>query len=67
VGYGKMVVGLRNALSDKVTLAEDAEHVLFALRPNMIKGWQRTPVPHLLTMWETNQLPSAFSDCSFVA
>ena len=62
VGYGKMVVGLRNALSDKVTLAEDAEHVLFALRPNMIKGWQRAQVPHLLTMWETNQLPSAFSD-----
>ena len=31
VGYGKMVVGLRNALSDKVTLADDAEHVVFAL------------------------------------
>ena len=62
VGYGKMVVGLRSALSEKVTLAEDAEHVVFALRPNLIKGWQRTQVPHLLTMWETNWLPPEFSD-----
>jgi glycosyltransferase involved in cell wall biosynthesis len=62
VGYGKMVVGLRNALSEKVTLVEDAEHVVFALRPNLIKGWQRTQVPHLLTMWETNWLPPEFSD-----
>jgi glycosyltransferase involved in cell wall biosynthesis len=62
VGYGKMVVGLRNALSEKVTLAEDAEHVVFALRPNLIKGWHKTQVPHLLTMWETNWLPPEFSD-----
>jgi glycosyltransferase involved in cell wall biosynthesis len=62
VGYGKMVVGLRNALSEKVTLVEDAEHVVFALRPNLIKGWHKTQVPHLLTMWETNWLPPEFSD-----
>lgn len=62
VGYGKMVVGLRNALSEKVTLSEDAEHVVFALRPNLIKGWHKTQVPHLLTMWETNWLPPEFSD-----
>ena len=60
IGYGKMVAGLRGALSEKVTLAEDAEHVVFALRPNLIKGWQRTQVPHLLTMWETNWLPPEF-------
>jgi glycosyltransferase involved in cell wall biosynthesis len=62
VGYGKMVAGLRNALSEKVTLAEDAEHVVFALKPNMVKGWQKQQVPHLLTMWETNWLPPEFSD-----
>jgi glycosyltransferase involved in cell wall biosynthesis len=62
IGYGKMVAGLRGALSEKVTLADDAEHTVFALRPNMIKGWKQDQVPHLLTMWETNWLPPAFSE-----
>ena len=62
VGYGKMVVGLRNALSNKVQFDEHAEHVVFALRPNLIKGWHKPQVPHLLTMWETNWLPPEFSD-----
>ena len=62
VGYGKMVVGLKTALENKVTLTPDAEHVVFALRPNLIKGWHKTQTPHLLTMWETNWLPPEFSD-----
>lgn len=62
VGYGKMVVGLKKALAQKVTLAEDAEHVVFALRPNLIKGWHRGQKPTLLTMWETNWLPPEFAD-----
>ena len=60
IGYGKMVVGLKTALSKQVTLTEDAEHVVFALRPNLIKGWHRGQKPTLLTMWETNWLPPEF-------
>ena len=62
VGYGKMVSGLRDALSSKVELCDDAERVVFALRPNLIKGWTTGQNPALLTMWETNWLPPQFSE-----
>jgi len=62
VGYGKMVSGLRDALSTKVELCDDAERVVFALRPNLIKGWTVGQNPALLTMWETNWLPPQFSE-----
>jgi len=62
VGYGKMVSGLRDALSTKVELCDDAERVIFALRPNLIKGWTVGQNPALLTMWETNWLPPQFSE-----
>ena len=62
VGYGKMVSGLRDALSTKVELCDDAERVVFALRPNLIKGWTAGQNPALLTMWETNWLPPQFSE-----
>ena len=61
VGYGKMVQGLRQALSKHVTFNDLAEHTVFALKPNMVKGWQKQQVAHLLTMWETNWLPPEFS------
>lgn len=61
VGYGKMVQGLRQALYKHVTFDDKAEHTVFALRPNMIKGWQQQQVAHLLTMWETNWLPPELS------
>jgi glycosyltransferase involved in cell wall biosynthesis len=56
-----MVQGLRQALSKHVTFDDLAEHTVFALRPNMIKGWHKQQTPHLLTMWETNWLPPEFS------
>jgi len=62
VGYGKMVQGLRQALTQYVTLDPQAEHTIFALRPNLIKGWHKQQTPHLLTMWETNWLPPQFSN-----
>lgn len=62
VGYGKMVAGLRGALESKVNLVDDAERVVFALRPNLIKGWVEGQNPALLTMWETNWLPPEFSE-----
>jgi glycosyltransferase involved in cell wall biosynthesis len=61
VGYGKMVQGLRQSLSQHVTFDDLAEHTVFALRPNMIKGWHKQQTTHLLTMWETNWLPPEFS------
>jgi glycosyltransferase involved in cell wall biosynthesis len=57
-----MVSGLRDALSTKVELCDDAERVVFALRPNLIKGWTTGQNPALLTMWETNWLPPQFSE-----
>ena len=62
VGYGKMVSGLRAALLGKVELCDDAERVVFALRPNLIKGWMDGQKPALMTMWETNWLPPEFSE-----
>lgn len=62
VGYGKMVEGLRGGLAGKVELCDDAERVVFALRPNLIKGWVDGQNPALLTMWETNWLPPEFSE-----
>jgi glycosyltransferase involved in cell wall biosynthesis len=62
VGYGKMVTGLKDALATKVNLVDDAERVVFALRPNLVKGWMQGQKPALLTMWETNWLPPEFSE-----
>lgn len=62
VGYGKMVAGLRSAMASKAELCEDAERVVFALRPNLVKGWLSDQKPALLTMWETNWLPPEFSE-----
>lgn len=62
VGYGRMTTSLRDALSNKVNLTDDAEKVVFALRPNMIKGWVKGQKPALITMWETNWLPADFTD-----
>lgn len=62
VGYGKMVQGLRQALEPHVILDDHAEHVVFALRPNLVSGWYKNQKPTLLTMWETNWLPPEFSE-----
>jgi len=62
VGYGKMVLGLKTALASKVNLCDDAEHVVFALKPNMVNGWLQDQKATLLTMWETNLLPAEFVD-----
>ena len=62
IGYGKMVAGLRDALSERVNLVDDAERVIFALRPNLIKGWVDGQKPAVLTMWETNWLPPQFAE-----
>jgi glycosyltransferase involved in cell wall biosynthesis len=62
IGYGKMVQGLKTALSEKVTLDDRAETVMFALRPNLISGWFDDQRVSVLTMWETNWLPPQFHE-----
>jgi len=62
VGYGRMTTSLRDSLANKVNLVDDAEKVVFALRPNMVKGWIKGQKPALITMWETNWLPPDFTD-----
>jgi len=57
VGYGKMVSGLRDALSTKVELCDDAERVVFALRPNLVKGWMQGQKPALLTCGKRTGCP----------
>ena len=62
IGYGKIVEGLRKALSNQVTLDEQAESVVYVTTPNMVKGWYQGQKVSFITMWETNQLPSKIKD-----
>lgn len=60
VGYGRMVICIKQALSRYVTFGETSEAVIFAIPTDMIKGWyggQRTAV---LTMWETTVVPDKY-------
>jgi glycosyltransferase involved in cell wall biosynthesis len=66
VGYGRMTASLVGALSERVSVVDDAERVVFALRPDMIKGWIKGQKPALLTMWETNRLPKDFTDYMYL-
>ena len=60
VGYGRMFVSLRDALAERVQLHENAEHVVWAMQPDMVKGWQYGVRKTILTMWETDKLPPKF-------
>lgn len=62
IGYGKIVEGLRKALSNRVTLDGQAESVVYVTTPNMVKGWYQGQKVSFITMWETNQLPSKIKD-----
>lgn len=59
-GYGRMCVSLRESLNKYVTLDKQAEKVVYAMQPNMIKGWYKGQRPAILTMWETDTLPELF-------
>lgn len=60
VGYGRMFVSLRDALATKVTLNERAEHAVYAMQPDMPKGWYHGQKTTILTMWESDKLPPKF-------
>jgi len=60
VGYGRMFVSLRDTLATKVTLNDRAEHVVYAMQPDMVKGWYHGQKATILTMWESDKLPPKF-------
>lgn len=60
VGYGRMAWEIRNAMLDTVTFSEDSEAVVFAMTPQMVKGWWHGQRTGLITMWETSVLPPPF-------
>ena len=51
VGYGRMFVSLRDTLATKVNLNDRAEHVVYAMQPDMVKGWYHGQKATILTMW----------------
>ena len=60
VGYGRMAWEIKNAMLDMVTFSEDSEAVVFAMTPQMVKGWWKGQRTGLITMWETSVLPAPF-------
>ena len=62
VGYGRMFVSLRRSLMQRVQLDQNAEHVVFATQPDMVKGWLHGARKTILTMWETDKLPPKFTE-----
>ena len=60
VGYGRMACELRDAVAERVELSEDASAVVFAMTPQMVKGWWKGQRTGLITMWETSVLPAPF-------
>ena len=60
VGYGRMFVSLRDTLATKVNLNDRAEHVVYAMQPDMVKGWYHGQKATILTMWESDKLPPKF-------
>jgi len=62
IGYGRMFNSLLEELSKHVTIDEHAEHAVWAMQPNMVKGWFKGQKRTILTMWETDELPNSFKD-----
>lgn len=62
IGYGRMFNSLLEELSKRVTIDQHAEHAVWALQPNMVKGWFKGQKKTVLTMWETDTLPNKFKD-----
>jgi glycosyltransferase involved in cell wall biosynthesis len=60
VGYGRMFVSLKESLAQRVQLDAKAEHTVWAMQPDMVKGWLHGTRKTILTMWETDKLPPKF-------
>lgn len=60
VGYGRMADELLAVLYDRVEITDDAQSVVYAMIPDMVKGWWHGQQTACMTMWETDQLPQRF-------
>ena len=60
VGYGRMVGCIREALTPYVQFDPLAEAAIYAVPPDMVKGWYDGQRTACLTMWETTQVPDRY-------
>lgn len=61
-GYGRMYHSLCEAIEKTVTLTPTAETVIYMMQPMMVKGWYEGQKRVLMTMWETDELPTPMSE-----
>lgn len=61
VGYGRMILCLREALSKYVVWDERAGSAVYAVPPDMVKGWYDGQRTACLTMWETTKVPERYT------
>lgn len=57
-----MFVSLRRSLMQRVQMDQHAEHAVWAMQPDMVKGWLYGTRKTILTMWETDKLPPKFTE-----
>lgn len=62
IGYGRMFNSLLEELSKRVIIDNMAEHVVWAMQPDMVKGWFKGQKRTILTMWETDTLPDSYRE-----
>ena len=60
VGYGRMADEFLSVLHDRVEITDDARSVVYAMIPDMVKGWWHGQTTACMTMWETDTLPDRF-------
>lgn len=60
IGYGRMALEIQNAIGDTVEWSDKARSVVFAMTPQMVKGWWAGQNTAVMTMWETTWLPRPF-------
>lgn len=60
IGYGRMALEIKNAIGDSVTWSQKSRSVVFAMTPQMVKGWWEGQFTAVMTMWETTVLPRPF-------
>lgn len=61
VGYGRMVGCIRDALAKHVSFDLRSEAAIYAIPPDMVKGWFEGQRTACLTMWETTYIPDRYT------
>ena len=61
IGYGRMVTSMRDTLAKYVSFDELSEAAIYAVPPDMVKGWYDGQRTACLTMWETDLVPERYT------